>query len=185
MEIPLVLRSPRTDLLVYAIPSWYRVLMLFIAFCVAASFVIASAPPGFVAWLVLALVALAGLYEERWTFDSRRGLLVHRAGLLVAARSFEIPFAGIERFRFVPFVRGTIPGSKDEAAENAAALEGSRTDDTQRRRAMYKRPYLNLICVGSDGVEYLINTIPARRAATLRTAAVRIAELCGKPLVEG
>jgi hypothetical protein len=185
MEIPLVLRARGTETLVYSIPSWYRVLMAVIAGCVLASFAVGPSPTGLASYVVLALVALAGLYEERWTFDSGNARLVHRAGLLVAAKTLSIPFAGIQQFRIVPFVRGTVPGSADEASENMAALRGSRDDDSKRHRAHYKKPYLNLVCVGSDGTEYLINTLPARRAETIRAAAMRIAALCGKPLEEG
>jgi hypothetical protein len=186
MEIPLVLRPSRSgEALVYSIPLWYRLVMAFLAALILAAFAVDGSPPGLVAWIVLAVIALAGLYEERWTFEPKGGGIVNRAGLVVAARSRAFGVDEVERFRLLPFVRGTVPGSEDERRENAAALAGGRGDDMGRHRASYKKPFLNLVCETSDGSVFLINALPARRGAALRDVGRRIASLCGKPFVEG
>jgi hypothetical protein len=186
MEIPLVLRPSRAGgALVYSIPLWYRLVMAFLAALIVAAFAVEGSPPGLVAWIVFAVIALAGLYEERWTFDPKGGGIVNRAGLVVAAKSRVLRVEEVERFRLLPFVRGTVPGSEDERRENAAALAGGRADDAIQRRVSYKKPFLNLVCETSDGSVYLINALPARRGPALRDVGRRIASLCGKPFVEG
>jgi hypothetical protein len=185
MEIPLGLRRTRPGGLVYAIPPWYRVFMAALAVIVATSIFAVPKGPGIFAWVILALVALGGLYEESWVFDSTKQRITHRAGLLVAARSIRIPFDEVERFRLVPHVRGTIPGSEDERVQNAAALAAGRDDDYSRKRSRFKRPYMSLIFECSDGSRYLIDRMNARRAPRLRRDATSIASLCDRPLVEG
>ena len=185
MEIPLVLVEKRDGRLVYAIPLWFRILMAAIALLVVASFAVSGEPPGVVGWIVLAAVALAALYEERWTFDAGRGLVSHRAGLLVVARTTEIGLASVERFRAEPFVRGTIPGTEDERAENARALSGDSSGDLGQKRRSYKKAYIRLVCEGSDGSRWLVNMVPDRRREAIFAVASRIASYCGVEFAKG
>lgn len=185
MELPLKLIRHKDGGLHYAIPLWYRLLMAFIVAVVAGSMLIANVAAGPVAWILMVVVILAGLYEERWIFDPESRTIRNRTGLLVAARSLEIPFDEVELFRLVPHVRGTIPGSADEREQNEAALKASRGDDSSRRRQIYKRPYVGLILDRSDGSHYLIDSMNARRSPVLRQDAARMAACCGKTLLEG
>lgn len=185
MEIPLKLSVPGPDRLVYAIPGWYRLAMAAILAALGAGIALAGARPGPMPWIVLAVVALGGLYQERWEFDAGRGRIEHRVGLLGAARRSVIPFAAIERLRLVPVVTGTVPGSQAERAEKAAALAGHRVDDSGGRRFRHRKPFLDLVIESSDGRSRLVDRMPARRAGRLRDLADRAAALCAKPLVEG
>lgn len=184
VTIPLVLRAPADDRLVFTLPVWYRVMMTTMLAVLVAALAMDDARPGVLGLVVVALVALAALYEERWTLDGASGQVVHRAGLLFAARRQVIPMAAIEQFRLAPHVEGTIPGSEDERRENAAALRGARGDDADLRRARHKRPFLGLVLECSDGAHYLVDRVPARNAARLREAAGHMADLCGKPLTD-
>jgi len=116
MELPLRLRLLKDGRLLYAVSLWYRLLMLAIFAVVVASIFTVEGPPGFFAWIILAVVALAGLYEESWSFDPNTRQITHRAGLLVAARSISVPFDEVELFRLVPHVRGTIPARRMSAS---------------------------------------------------------------------
>jgi len=184
VEIPLVLSSPRPDRLRYALPIWFRVVMGCILALVATALLMSDDRPGFLAWMVLVILTLSVLYEDTWTFDAAEGRAVHRVGLLIGARSTVIAFSAIERFCIVPLVKGTIPGTADERAENTAALKGQRTDDGQLRRFRHKKPFLSLEIEGTDGTRYLVDHVPARCAEKLRGATSRMAKLCDKPLSE-
>lgn len=184
MEIPLVLSSPRPDRLVYGFPVWYRLVMGAILAIVAAALILGGTAPGFPAWIVLAILVLGALYEDRWTFDKSSDQVSHRAGLIVAAKTRRIDFADIQQFCIVPFVKGTIPGTEDEKAANEAALTGQRTDDAAIKRERHKQPFLSLEVECHDGTRYLIDHMPARKAEQLRGMAARIAEHCGKPVTE-
>lgn len=169
----------------YSVPIWYRVCMVVIAATVAGAIATAPGRPAPLAWIILVLAALAGLYEERWSFEPASRRVVHRAGLLVAAKTLRVNFDEIERFRLVPQVRGTIPGSEDERLQNAAALQAGRSDDSSRRRSSFKKPYVSLVFDCADGTRYLIDRTGARRINLLRRDAESMASLCGKPLLEG
>jgi hypothetical protein len=184
MSISLVLRSPAPDRLVYALPVWYRVVMGAILAVLVAGLADAGGRPGILAWALLAIVVLAALYTEQWVFDAGSGKVTHRTGLLVAARSTVIPFAAIERFLITPHVEGTIPGTEDERYENAAALRGERGDDAGTRRARHKKPFLGLVLECESGDLYLVDRVSARAAGRLRELAARMADLCGKPLID-
>lgn len=141
--------------------------------------------PGPAGWIAIGLSALGALYEDRWTFDAEARQITHRSGLVLLARRRTIGFGEAQGFRVAPFVRGTVPGSIEEGEENAAALRGGRADDSGRRRARHKKPYLCLLCESEDGSRYFINAVGARRGDSLKAEASRIAELCGRPLVIG
>jgi hypothetical protein len=185
VEVPLKLSAPDPDRLVYAIPGWYRLAMALILAALGAGIALAGLRPGPMPWIVLGVVALGALYEERWEFDAGRGRIVHRAGLVFAPRRTVLPFAAIERLRLVPVVTGTVPGSRAEREENAAALAGQRVDDSGGRRQRHRKPFLDLVIESADGHSRLVDRMPARRAGRLRDLADRAAALCGKPLEEG
>jgi hypothetical protein len=185
MEIPLVLRASGPAKLVYELPLWYRMIMALIAAAIAGSILVSGGAPSPFGWFILIVAIVAAIYEERWTFDSAEGVAVQRTGLLVLAKRTILRLSEVEKMRILPYVRGTIPGSEDELAENAAALSGGRTDDGGRRRAVYKRPFLNLVIACVDGRQLLVNTVAARKKGALVEVAQRIAAHCGKQLVEG
>ena len=186
MEIPLVLRQLRDGRLSYDMPLWYRLVMAAVVAVIVTALAVGGTPPSIGGWIVLAIVLFAALYEERWIFDAKLGCMTHRSGLLVAARRTVVEFGSIERFRIVPFVRGTIPGSEDELAANAAALAGRYPSDGSRRRAAFKKPYLRLVCEYADGSSRFLDTVDAMRGgAILKNNAARIASYCGKELVSG
>ena len=184
MEIPLVLSTPRPGRLVYALPIWFRIMMGCILGVVVASLVSVRDWPGILGWIILVVLALGLLYEDTWIFDATEERAMHRAGLVIAARTTVVEFASIARFRIVPLVKGTVPGTEDERAENAAALQGRRGDDGRFKRSHHKKAFLNLTIESTDGTLYLVDHLPARCAEQLRSSASRLAELCGKPLSE-
>ena len=185
MEIPLVLRTRADGSLVYRVSALHRALMAAILAVLAAALFMDGGTPGLGGAIAMAAAALAALYEERWSFDKKAGTIVHRAGLVFLARRDSIALADVLRFRVSPFVRGTLPGSADEAARNASAMAEAGADDSRVRRSWHKKPYLRLTFDMSDGSSRLMEILPARRAAALRERAARIAEACGKELVEG
>lgn len=185
MEIPLALRRKEDGSFVYGLPRAYRAIMVLVLGVLALALFIDGGPPGLGGWIALSVAALAALYEDRWAFDAGSGTLSHRAGLVVLARRSTIGPGRLARFRLEPFVRGTVPGTADEAEENAAALAGRRADDAGRRRALYKRHYLCLVCETTEAVRYFIDAADARRAERLRSRAALMARDCGVPLVEG
>lgn len=189
MDLPLVLVLRRDGVLVYRIPYWFRAVMGLIFAAVAAALAFGGSDPGIVGWIVATVLLLSFLYEESWVFDKEKGEIRHRFGLLVAARRLVIPLAGVSGFRLVPWVRGGIPGSAEEKADNKRTLEASRggqadLEEGSKKKALYKKPYLTLVCEGAEEA-VTINMVPARRASAFRALAERIAQYCGKALAEG
>lgn len=185
MEIPLVLRQKKDGSFSYAMPLIYRVAMAIIVAILAGALSMDGRLPSIGGWIAIAIAALAALYEERWTFIAGTGELKHSAGFLPFVRRRTIPKGSIERFRLEPFVRGTVPGTPDEAEEKAAALSGGRADDSGKKRARYKKPFLCLVCETEDGSRYFMNAADARKAAKLKTQAALMAAACGISLDEG
>jgi hypothetical protein len=185
MEIPLVLREKKDGSFSYGMPLAYRAAMTLVFAALAAAVFMDGQMPGVGGWIALAIAALAGLYEESWSYSAEAGELQHSTGFLPFARRAAIRKLSIERFKIEPFVRGTVPGSADEAEEKAAALSGGRADDSGKKRARYKKPFLCLVCETDDGSRYFMNAADARKGDRLRAQAARIARACGAPLVEG
>jgi hypothetical protein len=185
MEIPLALRERRDGALVASVPIAYRIAAASALVALSCALLPGPAPPGALGWIVLGLVALATLYEERWVFDPSSGRVSHRVGLLVLARKRSIALGDLARVRVAPFVRGTVPGSADESSENAAALSGARIDDSGRKRALFKRHYLCILLETDDGSLYFVDAGSARKGDDIRARAARIAAACGVSLEEG
>jgi hypothetical protein len=185
MEIPLVLRRKKDGSFSYAMPLAFRVAMIAILGLVLAASFSDGGTPGAIGWILIALAAFASLYDERWSFDAQSGVLTHRLGLWPVRRRVAVAKGEIARFKIEPFVRGTVPGTADEAAEKAAALAGGRADDSGKRRALYKKPYLCLVCEAADGSRYFMNAVVARKGDKIKTQAALMAQACGVELVEG
>lgn len=185
MDIPLSLVAVGDRKLVYTVPAWFRAVLALCAALVLASILLAGSG-GILAWIILVASTLGALYEERWTLDREKAEIAHRYGLVPAARSLVLPLDRVSGFRLAAWVAGTIPGSADEAGENAAALAGGSPDDPRRRkREPHKRSWVQLRLVETDGTEYLLDTVPSRRAAALREIGRRLAGFADKPLIEG
>jgi hypothetical protein len=185
MEIPLVLSERRDGALVVSVPTAYRIVTAVVLAVLALALLPGPNPPGAIGWIVLIFVALAVLYEDRWIIDPSAGRILHRTGLVFLARRTSILLGDVARLRVAPFVRGTVPGSAEEAEENAAALAGDRPDDSGRRRLSPKRRYLSILIETTDGTRYFVDANSARRAGALKARASRIAAACGVQMIEG
>ena len=184
MEIPLVLTSPKPERLTYGFPAWYRAVMAAILAIVIAAVLLGDSAPGVLAWIILGILFLATVYEDRWTFDADARTVSHRAGLLIASRSRVIAFAEIAQFVIVPLVKGTVPGTEEEKAENKAAIEGKHPNEASLMWNRHKKPFLNLEIECVDGTRYLVDHVPARRSHVLHALGARIARHCEKPLAK-
>ena len=190
MDIPLVLKSGREGRLVYSIPLWYRLSMIVMAAVLVAAAFASGGAPGPLGWAALVLAILAALYEERWILDPGAGLLRHRFGLLVLARSVALPFDRIEAFRLRSFVRGSVPGSGEEAAIKRDALasaddRGDASAEAKSGRRRHKKTYVSLVCDDLEGGGLVLNILPASRVERLREVGRRLAEASGKSFSEG
>jgi len=183
MSIPLILRKSGARL-EFALPAWYRTVMGAILALLVAALVQAGGRPGWFGWILLIVAAFGFLYQEKWSFDPDQGRVVHQVGLLGAAKTTVIDFSAIEQFRIRPHVEGTIPGTEDERKRNASAMQGDHGDGTDTSRTWYKKSYLALVLECAGGTQYLLDRVPARYAARLREVSGRMAEWCGKPLVD-
>ncbi len=194
MEIPLRMRTLKTGALVYGIPFWYRVVSGGLLAVVIAAVATAGEVPGIIAWIVLALLSLGFLYEERWLVDPGAKLVTHRAGLLVAARATRIAFDDITGLGLSALARGTTPGSDSERTQARRAFDQMRGHDhganplarnaiLQDRLGM-NRNMMCLVLHRNDGETYLVDTLPARRASRLKTVGEMLAGAIGVSFTE-
>ena len=185
MEIPLSLKKRPDGGLAYGIPLWYRAMTAAMIGLVVGGSLSGGGAPNFVAWVILVFLAFGLLYEERWVVDARGGKIKHLGGVWPVVKTTEIAFGDIERLRLEAFARGTVPGSSDETEEKARAfamMRGKDSDDPVKKqpsRFGAKRPYINLVLQTRSGDDYLIDTLPARRAVRFRKVGAAIAEACG------
>jgi hypothetical protein len=182
--IKLALREPGRDRLVLGLPTWYRVLMAAVVALLLAALAQAGGRFGILGWAMLGAALLGLLYRESWEFDAGRARVVRRVGLGPAVQAVVVPLEAVERFLIAPQVDGTIPGTRDESLEHAAALGGGRADDGALRRARHKKAYLALVMECRDGVRHLLDRVPARDAARLRWVAASLGELCARPVAD-
>jgi len=193
MEIPLTLRKRKDGAIVYAIPLWYRLVTGAMLAVVAGSILESGEAPSLIAWIVLLLLALGILYEERWTANPEVGELRHCAGILPFTTKVSIPFGQIASFRLSAFAKGTIPGTEDEHQEKErafallnASISSSRGLGTERPNFLRpkRKSYLNLILATKDDQVYLVDSLPAAKAARFVKTGRALAEACGAEFTE-
>ncbi|MCE1195372.1 hypothetical protein LWX53_02600 [bacterium] len=193
--------------LTYGIPLWYRAMTAAMIGLVVGGSLSGGNAPNFVAWIILAFLLFGLLYEERWIVDPRSGKVRHLGGVWPVAKATEIAFGDIESLRLEAFARGTVPGSGDEAvgavhdlsnvfgdgdeaeekARAFAMMRGKDSEDPVKKqpsRFGAKKPYINLVLKTRSGEDYLIDTLPARRAARFKKVGAAFAEVCGAPFAD-
>lgn len=126
---------------------------------------------------VVAVVLLAVLYEERWTFDPSSRSIVYRFGLLFAAAKRVFPFDSIESVGLERFVKGVRPGETPPPEEDRG---GPRLFGNLFKPKAFRSLVLNL----ADGSRLVVETEGEKKAAALEAAALKISEMAGAPLEE-
>ncbi len=190
VEIPLSLKKHKDGRISYGFPLWFRILDLAIIALIVGSIFVSELAPGVMAWVLVALLAVGSLFEERWTVRPDQRCIEHRVGVFPVLRKTSISFDSIVRFSIDMFARGTIPGSEDEAAVKQRGFsmlyDKQPTEDVGRvaRPSTYKKPYATLLIVTKDDATYLVDTQPAKRATHLLEAGTQLAKACGFVLQE-
>ena len=190
MEIPLTLKMRADGGVSYGIPLWYRVFSFALVAIVVGGLASSGSAPGVVAWIVLALLVLGFLYEENWRVDASAKQLRHRAGVYPFIRTTTIAFDEIDRFELTVLAKGTIPGLSEEAADRTKAYsmmrhtDGEDASNLKLFKSGRRKPYINLIVKTKNDDVYLIDTLPARRAARLPRAGKALAAACGSVFEE-
>lgn len=187
MEIPLSLRKTPKGQLLYGIPLWYRAMTFVLLALVAGGMFSASGPPGVIGWVALVFLALGLLYEESWSIDSGKRLIRHSGGIWPFVRATAVDFDMIDEFTLQAFARGTVPDSPEEERENQRAFallrgaSGAAGEKIEKRSfldAGRRKPYINLVLSTKNGEAFLIDTLPAQRAARLVKVGETFAQAC-------
>jgi len=163
MQIHLSLRR-KGDTLIYGIPVWYRISSAVAALALIAASVF-SGGLGLPGSIIVIIVILAALYQERWTFDVGNDACSGRIGLVFAARGPSFKASGIAQFRVDIFAKGKLD-QKDLPAEDK--MPGG----SQAR----------LIVDLKDGESYMLDSVLFKRRADLEAAARTLSEALGVPL---
>ncbi len=184
MEIPLAFKKSADGRLSYGIPLWYRLMTAAMILLVGGGIFITGDPPSLIAWIILALLVLGTLYEERWVADPRAKEIRHIGGIWPFARATAVAFGDIEDFHLEAFARGTVPGSNEEAVDQEkafAAMNGTAKEEMSRPSLLKsgrRKPYIQLLLETRDGESYLVDTLPARSAARLKKVGEALAAAC-------
>ena len=185
MEIPLSLKKSADGRLIYGIPLWYRIATAAMLLLVAGGVFTSGGSPSLIAWIILVLLLLGLVYEERWVIEPRMKRVRHFSGIWPIAHVTLIGFDDIEEFRLGAFARGTIPGSAEEAAdkERAFAMLKGKDKEEMGRPNIFKsgrrKPYITLLLKTKEGEDYLVDSLPARSARRLMSAGEAMAATTG------
>jgi hypothetical protein len=184
VEIPLRLKKDPSGRLVYSIPLWYRIITALMLAAIIVALISSGGTPSIVAWIILILLVLGLLYEERWIADTKAKRFLHSGGIWPLVKTTSLDFSELEGFRLSAFARGTVQGSADEKAEEARAyaiMEGRDRPDPAVKSFLgmgHKKPYIHLIVYTKDNNAYLMDSLPARKASRLKKAGAAFAEAC-------
>ena len=190
MEIPLRLKKTADGSLSYGIPLWYRLVTAAMLVMVVAGLLTTEGSPGLFAWIILVLLIMGLVYEERWTLDPASKTIRHSSGFWPISKATTTGFDSIEEFSLRALARGTIPGSKEETDLNAKAFDMMYHRDIEQGftkgflRSAGRVPYINLLLKTQAGETYLVDSLPARRASRLAAVGTAFAEASGSRFVK-
>jgi hypothetical protein len=135
-------------------------------------------PRNTVAWILVVVMLLGLVYEERWTFDRAAGRVENRFGTVFLARRKGFPIADLERIGLDRFTRGRLaegpPGTDGERA--AGPLSGALRPS---RRRWGEQRIVRLVAVDRTGEVHVLDAGPVHQLPRFRNRAMRIAEFCG------
>ncbi len=143
-----------------------------------------------VAWLLVVVMALGLLYEERWTFDRAAGRVENRFGTVFLARRKDFPLADLERVGLERFTRGRLTDGPTGSGTDGASAEGGRSAGPfsgalrPSRRRWGDQRILRLVAVDRAGEVHVLDAGPVHRIAHYRARAMRIATFCGTKYVD-
>lgn len=174
LDISLRMSSPDSKTLVLRLPRLFRVI---IGAAALGLFVGMVGREGFalVPFIVILLMAAAASYIERWTFSLREGCVTYRIGLPFAHRTELYDLSDIEAVGVDEFTKGKLLKNGQESEARSAESFGPRLRP-------FKRRYVRLSLLLSDGDELDIETQPVRGGRHLGDRAEEISRFIGKPL---
>jgi len=189
MEIPLRLKLFADGRLSYGISLWYRLLSAAMLCLVIAGLLTSEGSPGLFGWIIIALLLAGLVYEERWTLDPASKTIRHHGGFWPFTKVTATAFASVEEFHLRALARGTVPGSQEERNVNEKAFDMMNHKDVEQgfaknvMKSASRVPYINLLMKTAEGDVFLVDSLPARRAAKLITVGDAFAEACGSRFV--
>ncbi len=135
--------------------------------------------------VVLLIVLLAGLYEERWVLDVKKQELRFRFGLFFLARTIKLPFAEIEGIELERFYKGRSPGTlSPDPAE--AKPGGIISQGLGLARIFQPKPYINLVLNLKDGLHnsnrLIVESVKEKQSDRLKHTGKAFADCLGLEL---
>lgn len=163
MQIRLSLWN-RNGRLIYGIPLWYRLVSGITALILIAAAVF-SGGLGTVGTIIIGIVVLASLYEERWVFDTVAGSCTGRIGLLFAARKSSFKASDVGLVRIDMFAKGRLD-----------------QHDLPPLDKMPRGSQARLIVELLDGERYMLDSVSIKNRDDLEINARAIAQALGAPI---
>lgn len=173
-NMTLQLSRSDSETMVLRLPRLFR---LIIGVAAVGLFVGMLSREGFalIPFLVILLMAAAASYIERWTFSRTEGRVTYRIGLPFAHRTESYALSEIEAVEVSEFTKGKL-------FENGKEEEAPGAETSGPRLRPFKRRYVRLSLLLSDGDELDIETQPVRGGRHLGDRAEEISRFIGKPI---
>ena len=175
VEIRLQPRNRPDGSLELHLPISFRILFAVLAAVVGLGMI--GAPQiGLFPTIVLLVLVLGALYEERWHFDPNTNTVTSWHGLLVANKARQWSFADIEAVNSAFYLRGSVPGS--------APPEENETHTYGGGRRFFQRPQLKYGLILKSGEIVRIEIRRVRDSEKKDYLPNRVSEVLGVPVQE-
>jgi hypothetical protein len=190
-KLNLILHRKSKDIIIFSPAFWFRIIfLLLLAVLVAGLIAVAGddAQDGSLAVPIIigSVCLIAALYEESWTFDRNKRIIVAKFGLLILHRTKTYSFAEIENFELTSFLRGIrADKSEDKEIDLTSAFSKANTEEAagKGQRIIHKRWHQDLILNYKSGDRKTIDAVDSRSTKALKAKAGILADFCGIPLV--
>lgn len=183
-EVALSLRRTRDGRTVLALSPTFRLGLLGLLALLVAGMASTGAFTAPVPLILMAVLALGSLYEERWTIDPDRRGVESRHGLLFLARVRRWSFDEIAAVEYSHYAAGSMPGSGPPADTGTDGISGMKRGAAGRMAQAMQRQFLAYSLVFVDGTSRRIEVRRVHSISVEGTLPRAVAGAIGVPLHE-
>lgn len=190
-KLNLIIRRKSDDIMIYSPAPWFRIIFLLLLAVLAAGLIAVTGDESESGNLVVPIIVgvvcfIAAFYEESWTFDRKKRIVLSKFGLIFLNRKKLYSFAEIQDIELSGFLRGVMA---DKSADKEINLTPGFSKDAadeiadEGKRIIHKRWHQELTLHLKNGGKKTLEAIDSRNTEALKNKAGILTDFCGIPLV--
>ena len=190
-KLNLIVRRKNDDIMIFSPAPWFRILFFLLAAIVLIGIITIAADGEGGSFLlpsiISAVCATAALYEESWTFNRKKRIIISKSGLKFLNKKKIVSFAEVENLELIKFLRGAeSDGSADHEIDLSKVFSKENTAEATGNgpKIIHKRYHQELKLHLKNGNLLTLESLDSRGTETLEKKAKLISDFNGISLIK-